>query len=71
MTASPSATTTSKLVATTTSTKASGTTWGTPESASQTKKSRPLSAIRVARRQGTTKHNTSKSCTNSARYTRS
>jgi hypothetical protein len=32
---------------TATLTKASGTTWGTPESASQTKKSWPLSAIRA------------------------
>jgi hypothetical protein len=32
---------------------------------------RPLSAIGMARSWGTTKHNTSKSCTNSARYTQS
>jgi hypothetical protein len=57
----PSVTTTSKASATTISTKASGTTQGTPESVSQTKKSRPLSAIRVARSQGTTTCNTSKS----------
>jgi hypothetical protein len=48
MTASPSATITSKVMATATSIKASGTTRVTTESASQTMKSRLSSAIRVA-----------------------
>jgi hypothetical protein len=69
--ASPSATTTRKAMAATTSTRASGTTRGTPESASQTKNSRLLSAIHVARSRGATTHNLRKSCTNDARYTRS
>jgi hypothetical protein len=69
-TASTSATMTSQAMATAILAKASGTTRGTPKRVSQTKKSWPLSAIRVARSQGTTKQNTSKSCTNSARYTR-
>jgi hypothetical protein len=70
-TASPSATTTSKAMATATPTRDSGTTRGTPESTSQTKKSWLLSAIRVVRGQGTMTHNSRKSCTNNARYTRS
>jgi hypothetical protein len=43
----------------------------TPESASRTMKSRLLSAIRMARSQGTMTHSLRKSCTNNARCTRS
>jgi hypothetical protein len=71
MIASPSATTTSKATAMATMTKDSGTTWGTPKSASQTMKSRLSSAIHVAKSQGTITQTTSKSCINNARYNRS
>jgi hypothetical protein len=44
-------------------------TWGTPESASQTKKSRLMSVIHVARSRGRMTHNLRKSCTNNAQCT--
>jgi hypothetical protein len=46
--------------------RASGTTWGTPESASQTKKSWLLSATHVTRSRGTMSLSLRKSCTNNA-----
>jgi hypothetical protein len=71
MIASPSATVTSRATATTNLKRASGTTQGTPKSASQTKMSRVSSAICVARSRGTMKHSLRKPCTNNARCTRS
>jgi hypothetical protein len=71
MTASPSETMTSRATAIATSTRANGTTRGTPESASQTKKSRLLSAICMARSRGSMTHSLRKFCTNNARCTRS
>ncbi|RLN15558.1 putative gag-pol precursor [Panicum miliaceum] len=59
--ASPSATMTSRATTTTTSTRASGTTRGTPGSASQTMKSWLLSAIRGARSRGAINHSLRKS----------
>jgi hypothetical protein len=70
MTTFPSATMISKAMTTTTLTKASGTTRGIPESASQTIKFRLSSATRMARSRGTTTQNMRKSCTSNARYTR-
>jgi hypothetical protein len=51
--------------------KGRGTTRETPKSASQTKKSWLLSAIRAARSRGTMTYNLRKSCTNNVRCTRS
>jgi hypothetical protein len=67
--ASPSATMTSRATTTTTPTKVSGTTWETPENASETMKSWMLSTIHGARSQGTIKLSSRKSCTSDARCT--
>jgi hypothetical protein len=65
----PSETAISRATATATSIRASGTTRGTLESASQTKKSWLLSAIHVARNLGTMTRSLRKFCTNNARCT--